>query len=239
MLLYLPILLTDHLFGTSPHMRYTYAMKLCAKKAKNSVPTKMHGLPVEITYPFFSPSPCQQAHIFLLHTAVKRCIGHNNFVKESKLIQSGMVLVTRITLAIMWINIQVFWVVQLCRLIHSYWLSKYHGGFNYRFEQSFKFTMTIHPPENKVLCSTSIESSLNACEQLRFQNTVTWIPHKDEADISHAQRHIPPLYPWKKMTWHPLTESLGLNLESTFSFPIFFSVCADYAKVCCHFMTQI
>jgi len=101
MLLYLPILLTDPLFDTSPHMRYTYAMQLCAKTPKNSVPGKLRGLPVEITYPFSSPSPCQQAHTFLLHTAVKRCIGHNNFVKESKLIQSGMVLATRITLAIM------------------------------------------------------------------------------------------------------------------------------------------
>jgi len=30
----------------------------------------------------------------------------------------------------------------------------------------------------------------------------------------------------------------GLNLKSTFGFPIFFSVYADYAKVCCHFMTE-
>lgn len=52
-------------------------------------------------------------------------------------------------------------------------VSKDNGGFNYRFKQSFEFSVIIHSRDNTVLYSTRIESSLKGCEQLRFQNTVT------------------------------------------------------------------
>jgi len=52
-------------------------------------------------------------------------------------------------------------------------VSKDNGWFNYRYERSFEFSVITHSPDNTVLYATRIESSLNRCEQLRFQNTVT------------------------------------------------------------------
>jgi hypothetical protein len=63
MLLYLRILLTDPLFDTKSTL-YTYTLQLCTYMPKNLVPGKRSGLPVEITYPFSSPSPCQQTQTF-------------------------------------------------------------------------------------------------------------------------------------------------------------------------------
>ena len=51
--------------------------------------------------PLLFPLPLSTGTHLSLHIAVKRSIGHTNFVKQSKIIQGDMVLVTQITLAIM------------------------------------------------------------------------------------------------------------------------------------------